>query len=99
MGTAVNGRRGGQGGQHAGKDGTPALAAARTAARGLTRAPSATPSSPATKTPVMTLHSTIDPSSSDFARNADAMRALVADLRSKLTQVSEGGGEASRKRH
>ncbi|MGJ4935052.1 carboxyl transferase domain-containing protein [Bradyrhizobium sp. HKCCYLRH3083] len=47
----------------------------------------------------MTLHSTIDPSSSDFARNADAMRALVADLRTKLGQVAEGGGEASRKRH
>ncbi|UFZ05604.1 methylcrotonoyl-CoA carboxylase [Bradyrhizobium ontarionense] len=47
----------------------------------------------------MTLHSTIDPSSSDFARNADAMRALVADLRGRLAQVAEGGGEASCKRH
>ncbi|WP_315774700.1 MULTISPECIES: carboxyl transferase domain-containing protein [unclassified Bradyrhizobium] len=47
----------------------------------------------------MMLHSTIDPSSSDFARNADAMRALVTDLRMKLAQVAEGGGEASRNRH
>ncbi|MGC2778343.1 MAG: carboxyl transferase domain-containing protein [Bradyrhizobium sp.] len=47
----------------------------------------------------MTLHSTIDPSSSDFARNADAMRALVADLRGRLAQVAEGGGEASCRRH
>ncbi len=96
---AANRAAGGQGGQHAGKDGTPGLAAAWTAATALTRAPTASPSSLATKTPVMTLHSTIDPSSSDFARNADAMRGLVADLRTKLAQVAEGGGEASRNRH
>jgi 3-methylcrotonyl-CoA carboxylase beta subunit len=47
----------------------------------------------------MPLHSSIDPSSSEFARNADAMRALVADLREKLAQVAGGGGEASRNRH
>lgn len=47
----------------------------------------------------MPLHSSIDPSSSDFARNSDAMRALVADLREKLAQVAGGGGEASRNRH
>jgi len=47
----------------------------------------------------MPLHSSIDPSSQDFARNADAMRALVADLREKLAQVAGGGGEASRNRH
>ncbi len=47
----------------------------------------------------MTLHSTIDPSSSDFARNAEAMRALVDDLCGRLAQVAEGGGEASSKRH
>src|SRR5580692_8127054 len=46
----------------------------------------------------MPLHSSTDPSSSDFARNADAMRALVADLRGKLDTVA-GGGEASRLRH
>jgi len=47
----------------------------------------------------MPLHSSIDPSSSDFARNAEAMRSLVADLREKLSQVAGGGGEVSRNRH
>src|SRR5258708_38464589 len=47
----------------------------------------------------MPLHSKIDPTSSDFARNAEAMRALVAELRQKLDQVAGGGGEASRVRH
>jgi len=40
----------------------------------------------------MPLHSTTDPTSSDFARNADVMRALVAELREKLDQVAGGGG-------
>jgi len=47
----------------------------------------------------MPLQSSIDPSSSDFARNAESMRGLVADLREKLSQVAGGGGEASRNRH
>src|SRR6201989_1565552 len=47
----------------------------------------------------MPLHSTIDPSSSDFARNAETMRVLVAELREKLDQAASGGGEASRARH
>ncbi|MGQ0685701.1 carboxyl transferase domain-containing protein [Bradyrhizobium sp.] len=47
----------------------------------------------------MPLHSTIDPSSSDFAGNAEVMRGLVAELRDKLKEVSGGGGEVSRKRH
>src|SRR5471032_3232630 len=47
----------------------------------------------------MPLHSSIDPASSDFARNAEAMRALVAELRQKLDQVAGGGGETSRARH
>lgn len=47
----------------------------------------------------MPLHSSIDPSSSDFARNSEAMRVLVADLREKLSQVAGGGGEVSRNRH
>src|SRR5258705_12126019 len=51
------------------------------------------------KTPTMPLHSTIDPTSSEFARNADVMRGLVAELREKLKVVSGGGGETSRKRH
>jgi 3-methylcrotonyl-CoA carboxylase beta subunit len=47
----------------------------------------------------MPLHSSIDPTSSDFVRNADAMRVLVRELRGKLDQVAGGGGEASRARH
>src|SRR5258705_3044533 len=47
----------------------------------------------------MPLHSTTDPTSSDFARNAEAMRALVAELRDRLDQVAGGGGETSRARH
>ena len=47
----------------------------------------------------MALRSGIDPKSTDAIRNAEAMRALVADLRDKLSQVAEGGGEASRAKH
>src|SRR6266513_957642 len=47
----------------------------------------------------MPLHSTTDPTSSDFARNAEAMRGLVAELRDKLKEVAGGGGKASRARH
>jgi 3-methylcrotonyl-CoA carboxylase beta subunit len=47
----------------------------------------------------MPLHSNIDPASSDFAANAEAMRGLVADLRDKLDQVAGAGGETSRQRH
>src|SRR3977135_3221682 len=47
----------------------------------------------------MPLHSTVEPASSDFARNAEAMRALVAELREKLGQVAGGGGKVARSRH
>src|ERR1700712_2533013 len=47
----------------------------------------------------MSLRSSIDPASSEFAHNAEAMRALVAELRDKLAGVAGGGGEASRARH
>ena len=47
----------------------------------------------------MPLQSSIDPASSDFAHNAEAMRTLVGDLHAKLNQVAGGGGEASRLRH
>src|SRR4030081_285000 len=47
----------------------------------------------------MPLHSSTDPTSSDFARNAEAMRALVAELREKLDAVAGGGGKVSRARH
>src|SRR6201988_380123 len=47
----------------------------------------------------MPLHSNIDPASADFARNAEVMRGLVAELREKLNHVAGGGGKASRARH
>src|ERR1700758_1861812 len=47
----------------------------------------------------MPLHSSIDPSSSDFARNAEAMRGLVSELREKPSLVAGGGGKAPRARH
>ncbi len=47
----------------------------------------------------MPLHSSIEPTSSEFARNAEAMRALVAELRQKLDGVVGGGGEAAQVRH
>ena len=47
----------------------------------------------------MPLHSAIDATSGEFARNADAMRSLVGELREKLELVAGGGGKASRARH
>src|SRR3979490_3590166 len=47
----------------------------------------------------MSLRSSIDPASAEFAHNAETMRALVADLREKLNGGAAGGGEVSRKRH
>src|SRR3979411_701005 len=47
----------------------------------------------------MPLHSSTEPASSDFARNAEAMRALVAELREKLDQAAGGGGKVSRASH
>src|SRR4051812_163079 len=45
------------------------------------------------------LQSTIDPHSSDFARNAQVMQVLVEDLRQKLDEVMKGGSEEARARH
>src|SRR6202158_4010317 len=47
----------------------------------------------------MPFHSTIDPTSQEFARNAEVMRGLVAELRGKLNEVAGGGGKVSRTRH
>src|ERR1700709_2972297 len=47
----------------------------------------------------MPLHSSTDRKSSEFARNAETMRALVAELKQKLDEVAGGGGEVSRARH
>jgi 3-methylcrotonyl-CoA carboxylase beta subunit len=48
---------------------------------------------------VNALDTTINPQSADFRRNAEAMRALVADLRAKVGGVELGGGERARAKH
>ncbi|MFL5104252.1 MAG: carboxyl transferase domain-containing protein, partial [Xanthobacteraceae bacterium] len=45
------------------------------------------------------LASAIDPISPDFIRNAEAMKALVADLRGTLDTAMQGGSEEARARH
>src|SRR5258708_25104087 len=45
------------------------------------------------------MQSSIDPTSGEFIRNAEAMKALVADLRSKLDVTVQGGSEEARARH
>ena len=45
------------------------------------------------------LRSSIDPRSPDFARNAAAMKSLVADLREQLAATMLGGSEEARARH
>ena len=41
----------------------------------------------------------LEPRSETFRANAEAMRALVADLRDKCTTIALGGDEPSRRRH
>src|SRR4051794_29623798 len=41
----------------------------------------------------------LNPRSDEFRASADAMRALVDDLRATLAKIAEGGGEAARARH
>ncbi len=45
------------------------------------------------------MQSAIDPTSGEFIRNAEAMKALVADLRGKLDVAVQGGSEEARARH
>jgi len=45
------------------------------------------------------LESQIQPRSPEFKANADALRALVEDLRVKASAVAQGGGEAARAKH
>ena len=45
------------------------------------------------------LNTSLNPQSDDFARNATAMKALVADLRQKVDRIRQGGGEKARKKH
>jgi len=45
------------------------------------------------------IESKLNPRSADFVANAQAMRALVDDLRAKLDQIALGGGEVARAKH
>ena len=45
------------------------------------------------------LKSAVNPRSDEFRDNRQAMQRLVQDLRDKVAQISEGGGERSRERH
>ena len=47
----------------------------------------------------MRLDSDLDPRGESFRANADAMATLVGELRENVCRVSEGGGEAARRRH
>ena len=46
-----------------------------------------------------TLDSRLNPRSADFSANADAMRALVADLAAQLEKSAAGGGKQARAKH
>ena len=45
------------------------------------------------------IESKLDPRDATFARNREAMAALVADLREKIAMIEAGGGDAARARH
>ena len=45
------------------------------------------------------LRSQLNARSADFQTNAQAMRALVDDLRAQTAKIAEGGGEAARAKH
>ncbi|MCK4154671.1 carboxyl transferase domain-containing protein [Ralstonia pseudosolanacearum] len=46
-----------------------------------------------------TLETKLNPRADDFKANADAMRALVADLRDKVARIALGGGGDARAKH
>ncbi|MET1531791.1 carboxyl transferase domain-containing protein [Burkholderia sola] len=45
------------------------------------------------------IESKLNPRSEDFRANAAALEAVVADLRSKIEQLAQGGGQAARDKH
>jgi 3-methylcrotonyl-CoA carboxylase beta subunit len=47
----------------------------------------------------MRISSAVDPRSAAFRENAQAMEALVSDLKQTLARIREGGGPAARERH
>jgi len=64
------------------------------------RAPILTAPIPLLLPPAMsTLKTNLNARSAEFRTNAEAMTALVADLRAKIDQVAAGGGEAARAKH
>jgi 3-methylcrotonyl-CoA carboxylase beta subunit len=48
---------------------------------------------------VAVIESKLDPRDVTFGQNRDALATLVADLRSKIATIEQGGGEAARARH
>src|SRR5215475_10047790 len=46
-----------------------------------------------------TIQTALDPKGAEFQANAQAMAALVADLRARLAAAGQGGGEAARAKH
>ncbi len=46
-----------------------------------------------------TLETKLNARSEAFKANAEAMQALVADLKAKVAKLAEGGGEAARDKH
>jgi 3-methylcrotonyl-CoA carboxylase beta subunit len=47
----------------------------------------------------MPIATRLNPRSDDFRANAEAMRALVDDLRAKVARVADGGGQVARDKH
>src|SRR6266567_6311922 len=45
------------------------------------------------------IESRLDTRDAGFAKNRDALAALVADLRTKVATIEQGGGDAARARH
>ncbi len=45
------------------------------------------------------IESKLNPRHADFRQNAEAMQAIVDDLRQKVAAVAQGGGEAARAKH
>src|SRR5580704_4004416 len=45
------------------------------------------------------LASKLDPKSTEFRRSAEAMEAMVCDLRKKVLELASGGGEEARRKH
>jgi 3-methylcrotonyl-CoA carboxylase beta subunit len=45
------------------------------------------------------IRSDVNPRSEEFAANTAAMRALVTDLRMRVAEIEQGGGETARRRH